>query len=282
LAGPLTLLRGRRDTQGGAGLRATLGRLRTWPRRAVGSGMDLRSGPGANGRFAAWWAAPLIAVMAAAAVLMGLATYHLTDRAITASQLAAKRLGDPLLRPAPGTAGGFPKRIGTITDPAVLAIVREFRQRFRATGGAMVASARLTADPASGRSSAAGRDVTAFWTSGLYGQPGHLDPRTLRPSWISYYGLDTNGVFGRPAASIMRLMRGLIGAVGPGNRWPVAAGQRGGSANCTMAWLGHTCVSVCGWATDHTIGALASPASETAVRELTTLMLKMHNDLQRR
>jgi hypothetical protein len=94
VAGPLTLLRDRLDRPGG-------------------------------GRFAPWFAAPLIAAMAAAAVLMGFAIYYLTDRAITASQLAAKRLGGPLVMPAPGTAGGLPRRIGAITDPAVLAIVRE-------------------------------------------------------------------------------------------------------------------------------------------------------------
>jgi hypothetical protein len=77
-------------------------------------------------------------------------------------------------------------------------------------------------------------------------------------------------------------VRGLIGPLGPVSPWPVAAGQRGGSANCAMAWLGHTSVSVCGWATDHTIGALVSPARETTVRELATLMVKMRNDLQRR
>jgi len=258
-----------------------LRRLGPWPRRAISSGPDASSEPGVNGRFVAFWAAPLLAVMAAAAVLIGLATYQLTDRAIAAGQLAANRLGGPLVRPAPGIAGGFPRRTGAITDPAVLAIVGEFGQRFRATGNAMVARARLTADPASGVGSPAGQDVTDSWTSGLYGQPGHLDPRTLRPSWIAYYGLDTNGMLGRPAASIMRLMRGLTGPVGPVSAWPVAAGQRGGSAKCTMAWLGHARVSACGWATDHTIGALVSPARETAVRELATLMVTMRDDLQR-
>jgi hypothetical protein len=276
------MLRGRRDAEGAEDLRATLGRLGTWPRRAISSAIEVSTEPGVNGRFAAWWAAPLVAVMAAAAVLIGLATYDVIDRAVTASQLAAKRLGGPLVRPAPSVAGGFPRRIGAITDPALLAIVREFGHRFRAAGGAMVASASLTADPASGGGSAAGRDVTASWTSGLYGQPGHLDPVTLRPSWITYYGLDANGALGRPATSITRLMRGLIGPVGPVNAWPVAAGQRGGSANCTMAWLGHTRVSICGWATDHTIGALVSPARETAVGALATLMVKMRDDLQRR
>jgi non-ribosomal peptide synthetase component F len=48
-----------------------------------------------------------------------------------------------------------------------------------------------------------------------------------------------------------------------------------------VAWLGQTSVSVCGWATDHTIGALASPVRDTSVRELAAMLTQMRYDLQR-
>jgi len=47
-----------------------------------------------------------------------------------------------------------------------------------------------------------------------------------------------------------------------------------------IAWLAQTRVSVCGWANDHTIGALASPTRDTSVAELATLMIKMRFDLR--
>jgi len=47
-----------------------------------------------------------------------------------------------------------------------------------------------------------------------------------------------------------------------------------------IAWLAQTRVSACGWANDHTIGALASPTRDTSVAELATLMIKMRFDLR--
>ena len=60
------------------------------------------------------------------------------------------------------------------------------------------------------------------------------------------------------------------------------AGHRGGAANCTVAWLAQTTVGVCGWASDHTVGAIASPIRDTSVAELATLMVRMRYDLQRK
>jgi hypothetical protein len=96
-----------------------------------------------------------------------------------------------------------------------------------------------------------------------------------------YLGLDTTGILGRPSGTIVSLMTRLLGPYSLVGSWPVVAGHRGGSANCTVAWLGQTSVSVCGWATDHTMGAVVSPVKDTSVRELATLMIKMRFDLQR-
>ena len=240
-----------------------------------------RSGPAATGRFRAWWAVPLLTIMTAAAVLLGLATYHIAERAMTFSQQAARRVGGPLVIPAPRIAGGFPRRFGAISDPAAVAIVREFRQRFEAAGASLVAGARPAPGSPGQGSATPARTVTTSRTSGLYGEPGHLDPQTFRPSWVMYFGLDTTGMLGHPSVTIIRLMKGLLGPYAKVGPWPVASGHRGGSANCTVGWLGQTSVSVCGWATDHTIGALVSPVRETAVRELAVLMVKMRYDLQR-
>ena len=235
----------------------------------------------ARGRLRAWWAVPLLAVMTVVAALLALATYGIVDHAVAVSQQTSKRVGGPLVIPAPRDAAGFPRRFGLISDPAALAIVSEFRQRFGAAGAALVTEARRNSSVHAGAKAAAGPQVKASWTSGLYGEPGHLDPETFRPSWIMYLGLDTPGMLGRPSATIASLMTTLLGPYSLVSPWSVAAGHRGGSANCAVAWLGQTSVSVCGWATDHTVGALVSPVRDTSVGELATLMIKMRFDLQR-
>jgi hypothetical protein len=77
-------------------------------------------------------------------------------------------------------------------------------------------------------------------------------------------------------------MMAILGPYTKLGPWRVAAGHRGGSANCTIAWLAQTRVSLCGWANEHTIGALASPTRDTSVAELATLMIKMRFDLRSR
>ena len=237
-------------------------------------------------RLSARWAIPLLALMTVAAVLMGLATAYIAERAITTSQATARKLAGPLVIPAPRLAGGYPRRFGAITDPAELAIVSQFRQRFGVVSGGLVADARKAAGSGkaagatASKNGPAARAITADSTSGLYGEPGHLDPATYHPSWVMYLGLDASGVLGRPSATIVRLMRGLLGPYAVVGPWRVAPGHRGGSANCTVAWLGLTSVSVCGWATGHTIGALVSPVRDTSVGELAKMMIKMRFDLQ--
>jgi hypothetical protein len=97
-----------------------------------------------------------------------------------------------------------------------------------------------------------------------------------------YIGLDATASLGAPADSVGRLMMGILGPYAKIGPWRVNAGHRGGAANCTVAWLGQTMVGVCGWATSHTIGVLASPIRATSVAELATLMIRMRYELQRK
>jgi hypothetical protein len=231
-----------------------------------------------SGRVRAGLAVPFLALMAAAAIVLAWATVQVAERGVTATRQAAMTVGGPLVRPAPRDAGGFPRRFGVITDPAAKSIVSEFRHRFGVVAAGLVADARRAADPAGTAQPA--RQITGAWTSGLYGEPGHLDPSTYRPSWVMYVGMDATGALGRPAEIVTRLMTGLLGPYAVVGPWRVTAGHRGGSANCTVAWLSQTSVSICGWATDHTIGALVSPVRDTSVRELAAMLTQMRFDLQ--
>src|SRR5262249_59247379 len=140
--------------------------------------------------------------------------------------------------------GGLPRRFGSINREGAGPIAAELRQRFAAVGAGLISGAR--------RGSAAG-PVRAAWTSGLYTQPGHVDPVTARPAWVMYLGLDASAKIGVPYDVIARLMMGILGRYSKVGPWRVPAGHRGGSANCTVAWLAQTQVAVCGWASDHTI-----------------------------
>ena len=97
-----------------------------------------------------------------------------------------------------------------------------------------------------------------------------------------YLGLDATANLGAPADSVGRLMMSILGPYAKIGPWRVRAGHRGGAANCTVAWLAQTMVGVCGWASDHTVGAIASPIRDTSVAELATLMVRMRYGLQRK
>ncbi len=226
------------------------------------------------------WAITLLAIITAISALLAWATVGIAERGVAASQAAAKRSAGPLVIPAPKAAGGFPRRFGPIAEPGSRAIVAQLRQRFGAIGYRLVADARKAAE-AAGDTDAAGK-ITAAWTSGLYGQPGHLDPATNKPAWVMYLGLDATAKLGAPSDAVGRLMMSILGPYAKIGPWRVNAGHRGGAANCTAAWLGQTMVGVCGWATNHTIGALAAPLRDTSVASLATLMIKMRYDLQRK
>lgn len=296
MAWPWTVSRDRQDADGGTDFRAAItpvGPARPGPRfitvPAAGAPPLIKPASPAPGTAAGrgrrhistGWAITLLAVITAAAVLLAWATISIAERGVAASQAAARRAAGPLVIPAPKLAGGLPRRFGPITEPGTAAIVTQLRQRFGAVGYGLVSDARKAA-VARGEAGAAAAAITAAWTSGLYGQPGHLDPATNRPAWVMYLGLDATAKLGAPADTVSRLMRGILGPyakIGPGR---VNAGHRGGAANCTVAWLAQTVVGVCGWASDHAIGALASPIRDTSVAEMATLMIRMRYELQRK
>jgi hypothetical protein len=220
----------------------------------------------------------LLVVLALLAALLTWATISLARRAMASSEAAAANFAGSLVIPPPEVAAGLPRRVGAVAEPGAGAIVTVLRQRFGAAGAALIADARRAAEAAA--SGAPPRPVTAAWTSGLYGQPGHIDPLTGRPAWVMYLGLDASRALGLQADVIGRLMLRILGPYSKVGPWPVAAGHRGGTANCTVASLARTPVAVCGWASGHTIGALASPTRDTSVAELATLMARMRSDLQ--
>ena len=254
------------------------------PSPAPHASLDRPTEPAARSRgrrpVKAAWALTLLIVITAAAVALTWATVSIAERGVAASRAAARRSAGPLVIPAPKTAGGLPLRVGSTTEPGDAAIITELRERFGGVGYRLVLAAKKSAE-ASGDAAVAAK-ITAAWTSGLYGQPGHVDPATGKPAWVMYLGLDATAEFGSPADSVGQLMMGILGPSAKIGPWRVNAGHRGVAANCTVAWLGQTMVSVCGWATSHTIGALASPVRDTSVAELATLMISMRYELQRK
>lgn len=293
MAGPWSISRNRPERKPGQDLRVVLGRA--WSRTAhppltghlPGAG---RTGPAAEGilswrpvrkgkgpstarKIRAWWAIPVIALMTAAAALLTWATASLAQGGIRASHAASAISAGRLVAPAPRSAGRLPLRVDATVDPADQAIITRLERRFSS-----VSSRLLTAAPHDG--TAAGPTV-AVRPSGLYGEPGHLDPLTSRPSWIMYLGMQSSANLGQPSSTIGTLMMGILGKYSRIGPWPVASGHRGGQASCTDVWLANTEMSACGWASGRTIGILASPARETSVGELATLLIKMRYDLQR-
>jgi len=309
LAGPWIISRDQRDAAG-ANFEAVLGRIGSWSRRTLlNRNAGARFRPAAPGRrvtrgpvtgvrirparraIGARWAVPLLAAMTAAAVFLGWATISLARTGFAATQAAASRAGGPLVVPAPRAAGNLPRRFGARIDPASASIAAKVHERFAAVGTQLMAAAERADSGAAGKAAAgsggpagagqAGGKLTAVIPSGLYGEPGHLDPVTNRPAWILYDGFDATGRLGQPGTTVTSLMMGILGKWSKVGPWRVPAGHRGGAANCTVAWLASTSVAVCGWATDRTMGVIASPVRDTGVRELATLLLKMRYDLQR-
>jgi hypothetical protein len=263
LAGPWTISRERADDDPGQDL----------PARLLQVGTRVADLPVIGRRPAKhWWALPLLALMAALAVLLAWATISLAQRGVAASAASGKIIGGPLVAPAPRSAGGLPRRFASAPDPADQAIIRQLQQRFDAVTGRLLSAARRAHG---------GRTVAAIRPGGLYGQPGHLDPVTSRPSWVLYMGMQSAAGLGRPIDSVGTLMMGFLGKYSKIGPWPVATGHRGGQANCTVAWFASTEVSLCGWATANTVGVVASPTRETSVAELSIVLIQMRYDLQR-
>src|SRR5262249_38185456 len=156
----------------------------------------------------------------------------------------------PLVVPAPRHAGGLPRRFGSISRGGAVPVVAELRQRFGALGAGLIADARR-AEAAAARAhgavssgssqarrapqahDATARPVGAAWTAGLYPQPGHIAPVAGRPAWVIYLGFDATAKIGIPHDVVARLMMGILGRNSKIGPWRVAAGHRGGSANCT-------------------------------------------------
>ncbi|HEX9065058.1 MAG TPA: hypothetical protein VF843_08110 [Streptosporangiaceae bacterium] len=285
MAGPWTISRDRAEGKAGQDVRAWLGRVRAPAVPLVGPaarkpeagsatpGSPSTGARNTGGRALPWWAVPVLTLLAVAAVVLAWATISLGQYGVSAAQAAASISGGPLVSPAPRSAGNLPRRFDVTIDPADQQIVTQLEQKFAAVTAQLLAGAA--------RGAATGARVTAIRPAGLYGEPGHLDPLTSRPSWVMYLGLQSSARFGSPADTISSLMMGILGKYSKIGPWPVAAGHRGGQANCTVAWLGGTETSVCGWATGNTIGVVASPTRETSVGELAMLLIQMRWDLQR-
>jgi hypothetical protein len=296
----LTLAPVRRGARLSAGLArrlVTAGvRTVTMPSRRGPSTPANRPARGSDGTIRTGRAVFILAVMTMVAVLLAWATVSIANRGIARTQAAVSISAGPLVIPPPLVAGGLPLRFGSRSAARAGPIVAEMRHRFGAVAAGLIADARRAAAAAAAQGSsaagtsqvgaaaapngAAAHPVRASWASGLYGQPGHIDPVTGRLAWVMYLGLDATAKLGIPSHVVATLMLGILGADAKVVRWRVAAGQRGGRASCTVAWLAHTRVSVCGWASDHTIGTVASPTRDTSVAELATLMIKMRLDLQ--
>lgn len=276
----------RRDTAARPGERVSPGQVRSWSWRMLSACLSASRRaarlirPRAAGTIRTREAVGLLAVMVVLTALLSWVTVSIAGRAITRQEAAAKNAAGSLVIPAPKAAAGLPRRFGAVSEPGAAPIITVLRHRFGAVGAALIANARREAH--AGASGEPPSSVTATWTSGLYGQPGHIDPVTYHPAWVMYLGLDASGTLGLRTDVIGRLLLGIHGPYARARPWPVAAGHRGGTASCTIARLARTRVAVCGWATGHTIGALASPARDTSVAELATLMAKMRFDLQHR
>jgi hypothetical protein len=212
-------------------------------------------------------------VIIAACVALAWAAVSVVNRGLAAGTPGSSAIAGPLVAPAPRVAGLFPRRYGKVPDPAEQRLIDEFGARFYT-----IASA--SAGGTAGGSSVARALPSAVEPSGLYGEPGHIDPGTGRPSWIMYLGLGSSRVLGDPASTMARLMGSVQGPGSQVGYWHVRAGARGGSTACTVAVFDHVPVSVCAWATERTAGAIMSPLRDTTVQELSVIMVTMRYRLQ--
>lgn len=196
--------------------------------------------------------------MTVAALILACTVAALAVRGFAAG--SARRAGSAgrLIVPAPLAAGGLPRHQRVVRDHGAQLAIAAFRQRFAA----------LLDDPAAG------------YPAGLYDEPGRLDPAVGHPAWVMYLGFNEPSKLADPAAAVTRLMASLGGPADKVRPWQVAAGPAGGTAKCSVAVIGLTQVSVCGWATDSTVGAVISPMRDTGVSELAFLMARMRPDLQ--
>lgn len=207
----------------------------------------------------------ILTLITLAAVVVAWAGVSLVGRGLAARDPAARGVAGPLVTPAPRMADQLPRRFGPVSDQDQQRLIDQFGARFYAIGNNL---------PGPGSAGSAVRP------SGLYAEPGHIDPVTGHPSWIMYLGLGTTRSFGAPERTMAVLMSRMLGPDSQIGYWKVSSGARGGIASCTVATLHQVPVSVCAWATRRAVGALMSPQRDTGVRELATIMIKMRFALQ--
>jgi hypothetical protein len=211
--------------------------------------------PKRNSRLRRWVAVPVLALLVVAGLALTSVIVGLVRAEMNAASGAAAA-SSPLVVPAPAMAGGLPRRYLPVGDPATQQLMAEFIRRFTTVVG-----------------SYAGRP------GALYREPGAIDMANEQ-GWVMYLGHNSAASLGSPNVTIGRLMAALTATSAPEISWPAAPGPRGGSAQCALTLLGTTTVTLCAWATEHTIGALMSPTAETKRNELAVLMRVMRLDLQ--
>jgi hypothetical protein len=200
----------------------------------------------------------LAAILLLALALLGV-TVQLAMRGF-ATEPAADIVASagPVLALAPPLAGGLPRHYPAERNPGTEIAIAQFRRRF-----AVVLN-----------------DATTPYTAGLYSQPGRVDVITGLPAWVMYFGVNVRTSAGDLPVSLSAMMASLAGPGANDRAWQVNAGSDGGTAQCVVTVIARTQLSICGWATDGTRGALMSPTRDTSVRELAVLMTLMRPDLQ--
>jgi len=225
--------------------------------RSAGPRRGPRAGRRRRGR--AWRrkiAPPALVLLGAAALALTAAIVGLVSLGLAAAGGSAAA-SEPLAVPAPAFAGGLPRHYWPEHNPVTRRLIRDFTRRFSVISG-----------------SEAGQPT------GVYREPGIIDPATGGPGWVMYLGYNSAANLGAPGVTIGRVMVLLTASSATRTTWRAAPGPRGGSARCATARFGTVSVSLCAWATEHTVGALMSPRADTKGNELAVLMPLMRLDLQ--
>ena len=202
-----------------------------------------------------WVALSILGLLVVAALILTGAIVGLANLGLSAASRSAA--DSSLAVPAPPVAGGLPRHYQPVRDLGTQALITEFIKRF---SGVVKG---YSGQPAA-----------------LYREPGTVDLATNQPGWVMYLGFNSATGLGRPSTTIDQIMANLIENSDPRSAWVAAPGARGGSARCAIALFVNTTVSLCAWATDHTVGALMSPTADTRGNELAVLMPLMRLDLQ--
>jgi hypothetical protein len=206
-------------------------------------------------RLRRWVAVPLLALLVVAGLALTSVIAGLVRVGMNAAS-GASAASSPLVVPAPAVAGGLPRRYLPVRDLSAQQLIGEFIRRFSSVAGS------YTGPPAA-----------------LYREPGTIDMANEQ-GWVMYLGHNSVASLGTPNVTIGRVMAALTATSAPETSWPTAPGPRGGSTRCAVTLFGTTTVTLCAWATEHTIGALMSPTADTRGNELAVLMPVMRLDLQ--